>query len=254
MKKVLITGVAGEVGFPLCENLLDLGVDVFGIDIPQERTSERIDMIGRNALFHFTPNKIEEVDWNTMEQTDVIYHFAQTYPASNRFSELKELIASHQRNIKNIVSFAEVNHTKVILLSTIEVYGNTYQQITDDTKPSPTSLYGTIMLAEENFLSEYSRVGDLDYVILRVPFVKKIAHPIEEHCRNIDRTEQEKVSNQNMEFINGHTIEVQDLLHVLIAAGTTNNVKGIVPVPGQTTDNPSYSIKSTKFAELSVHL
>ncbi|WP_257349162.1 NAD-dependent epimerase/dehydratase family protein [Pseudalkalibacillus decolorationis] len=253
MKKVLITGVAGEVGYALCNELLELGIDVYGIDTPKDKHNERIDWIGRNALFHFIPKPIEKVNWSTMEPVDVVYHFAQTYPSSNRLSDLKMVIAKHRKNSEKIASYAVHHNARVILLSTIEVYGMSHKRITDTTKANPASLFGEVLMTEENLLTEHMNANGSNYLIVRVPSIEGLEHPLEINYGKIDQSEQAGVYKRNREFNQNSSLNVKDLLKLLITAGNASDVTGVVPVPGKEAVTATYIVDSDKYKELLNH-
>ncbi|WP_349410244.1 NAD(P)-dependent oxidoreductase [Pseudalkalibacillus sp. SCS-8] len=187
MKRVLITGVAGEVGMILANAFIDKGIDVYGVDHVNRETHEGLDLIGRNALFHFNNQSISEIDWSAEDPVDVIFHLAQSVPTSPRISEIKKSVSQSLSNMKRLVAFAAESGAKVVIISSTDVFGPI---LTDygkkDLEPAPRSLYGTLMLAEETFLKRNAKKDNVPYHIVRLPCLMGSNHPISDKCHAID--------------------------------------------------------------------
>ncbi|WP_221563815.1 NAD(P)-dependent oxidoreductase [Alkalihalobacillus sp. TS-13] len=206
MKNTLITGVAGELGMLLCNEFLNDEIDVYGIDHLDREGHVGLDLIGRNALFHFYNLPIQEVDWDDIEQPRTIFHLAQTSPKTNQLSELKTILQNQQQNMRKVIQYAAEQNSKIILISTTDVYGNSRPPFQADRTPQPNSLYGTLMLTEETYLTETAEVFDVDYHIMRIPMVNGCRNSIEERCFAVDKLEKAGVSDQNREISNTFTI------------------------------------------------
>ncbi|MCF6409215.1 NAD-dependent epimerase/dehydratase family protein [Pseudalkalibacillus salsuginis] len=206
MKNILITGAAGELGILLCNEFINREMDVYGIDHAERDGHIGLDLIGRNAFFHFYNQSIEEVDWEEFEHIDSIFHLAQTFPETNELSELKSVIQQHQRNMKKVAQFAAEQNSRIILVSTMDVYGNEDEPTQADRSPKPANLYGTLMLTEETFLSEAAEHHEVIYHIMRIPNVSGCSNPIMEGCYTIDKLEKAGEMDHNREISNNFTI------------------------------------------------
>ncbi|WP_408010696.1 NAD-dependent epimerase/dehydratase family protein [Pseudalkalibacillus sp. A8] len=206
MKNILITGVAGELGILLCNEFINKEIDVYGIDHIDRDGHIGLDFIGRNAFFHFYNKSIEEVDWEEFEKVGFIFHLAQNFPKTNELSEVKSVIQNHQRNMKQVVQYAAEQNSKIILVSTMDVYGNEDEPFLTERVPSPANLYGTLMLTEETLLSQAADHYEVEYQIMRIPKILGCSNPIMERCYTIDKLEKGGDSDQTREFSNNFTI------------------------------------------------
>ncbi|WP_100404880.1 NAD-dependent epimerase/dehydratase family protein [Bacillus solitudinis] len=175
MKKVMVTGGLGFIGFHLCQRLLEEGIEVIAIDeMPVDRCHEQEEMqmrLGRNALFQLIENKLEDIDLsNILRNIDVVFHLAAQTKYDGKWPRLAEMI---ENNVKVTTKLIEAcsNKTRIIFASTIEVYGERPGSITERTPTNPTSPYGITKLASEIILEKEAKKKEINYIILRLPTV-----------------------------------------------------------------------------------
>ncbi|MCF6136829.1 NAD-dependent epimerase/dehydratase family protein [Pseudalkalibacillus berkeleyi] len=213
MTNVLITGGAGEVGLTLTKEFIKEGIDVYGIDDINREEHEELAYLGRNALYHFTNKSITCVDFTQFEPVDVIFHLGQRSPSTNKYSDLRTTFKNQKKNTELIVNFASTCGATVVLVSTLDVYG---EQLADPNPnieiPLPRSLYGSYMLSEETFLVSSATANDVKYCILRIPPIDGFNNLIEKRCQGIDEIEKAGVSSQCRELINGQSISKKKLV------------------------------------------
>lgn len=207
MTNVLITGGAGEIGLTLTKEFIKEGIDVYGIDDINREDKEELSYLGRNALYHFTNESITYVDFTQFEPVDVIFHLGQRSPSTNKYSDLRTTFKNQKKNTEHVVEFASTCGAKVVLVSSLDVYG---EQLADPDPnieiPLPRSLYGSYMLSEESFLVSSATANDVEYCILRIPPIDGFNNIIEKRCQRIDESEKAGVSSQSRELINGQCI------------------------------------------------
>lgn len=169
LKKVLITGVMGFIGFHLCQRLLNDCIEVIGIDsmegiYDQKIFEEKWMFIGRNANFHFYEESLEQLPLKKLlNDVDVVYHLASTRDEGHELETVKQ---KNEEIAKKLVESCREN-SRLIFPSTIEVYGKQTGEITEKTPTNPISSYGIAKLAEESvILREKANV-----IILRLPTV-----------------------------------------------------------------------------------
>ncbi len=231
MKSVLITGAAGEVGLLLTKSFINEGIDVYGIDHVDRDHCEELAFLGRNALFHFDNHSLAQVDWNDYEPVDVIFHLAHQIPTGDGLAKLKETLNKNRQNMKNIVDYAAKSGAKVVLVSTTEVCGGNQSedQLTDQS-PSPKSLYGFFMLAEESFLQKAAADSAISYHILRSPRLSGSSHPIEKRCHAIDESEKAGISTHSRELNNGQTLLKETFVEVCMEILNGTREEQIIPL------------------------
>ncbi|WP_017726901.1 NAD-dependent epimerase/dehydratase family protein [Halalkalibacterium ligniniphilum] len=176
MQKAVITGALGFIGFHLCEHLVQEGVEVIAIDDTrgphtQEVYEEKQLRIGRNALFTFVNQRVEDCNLTKLlKGADVIFHLAAATKSDSKWPYLPEVIKTNVHVTKTLLH-ACVPPARFIYASTVEVYGDRVGLITERTPTNPSSSYGVTKLASEEIVKNEARKKGLDYIILRLPTV-----------------------------------------------------------------------------------
>ncbi|WP_088103545.1 NAD-dependent epimerase/dehydratase family protein [Halalkalibacter urbisdiaboli] len=232
MKKVVVTGGMGFIGFHLCKRLLEEGIEVIAIDeMPSERREQQEEMhlrIGRNALFQLINKKIEDVDnlHAMLSDVDVVFHLAAKTKYDSKWTRLAEVI---EQNVKVTQTLLNACHakTRFIYASTIEVYGARPGLISERTPTNPTSPYGITKLASESIIKEKNN-KKVPYMILRLPTVygpwqrddmtyQRIMEGVEKELITYDRTTLDLVY-------------VEDVVDAFILAATTDKKNEIIQI------------------------
>lgn len=178
-KKVLITGVAGFIGYHLAKRLMQGGVEVFGIDSMNGYYStqikhDRIELLKRSPNFGFSAVNI--CQRNDLEglfaanQFDMVIHLAAQ--AGVRYS----LDAPHKYAESNLIGFVNVIEacrqngvSKFLFASSSSVYGNrsdgpfSENALTDE----PESLYAATKKANELLAFSYAKQFGIQTIGLR---------------------------------------------------------------------------------------
>ncbi len=179
MSKVLVTGVAGFIGFSLCKRLLNLNDDVLGIDNLNDYydvnlKNDRLKLLESKKNFSFTKMDIREKDAIDSifanEKFDIVVNLAAQ--AGVRFS----LENPHAYIDSNIVGFLNIlegcRHNGVkhlVFASSSSVYGaNTNMPFSvHQNVDHPMSLYGATKKANELMAHSYSSLYGLPCTGLR---------------------------------------------------------------------------------------
>ena len=178
MKKVLVTGAAGFIGFSICNKLLELGLDVCGLDNLNEYYDPRIkyarlEILAKKGM-PFSKIDLADVQkvkklFNSFKPTIVINLAAQ---AGVRYS----LENPHAYINSNIVGFLNIlenckNHSveHLIYASSSSVYGlnKTFPFAETDNVDHPVSLYAASKKSNEAMAHSYSHIFKLPCTGLR---------------------------------------------------------------------------------------
>ena len=120
IEKILVTGSSGTIGTALCEALIEKGYEVGGIDIKQNKWSEKVDKITaisdiRDKNFF---SKLPRSDF------DMIIHLAANARVYNLVVDPR-LARDNFEILFNILEFSRLNNVnRFIFASSREVYGN----------------------------------------------------------------------------------------------------------------------------------
>lgn len=176
MKKVVVTGALGFIGFSLCQRLLERGLEVIGIDgIVDDRLQDLYDekllWLGRNSSFHFINKKIEELDLNTIfKDVDVVYHLAAATSTKRNWGVLRSTIEDNVGVTGKIIS-ACTNKIKIIYTSSTQVYGVRTGEITEKTPLNPITPYSLTKMAAEALIKTQGKKLEVPYCIFRLPTI-----------------------------------------------------------------------------------
>jgi UDP-glucuronate 4-epimerase len=178
-RKVLITGVAGFIGYHLAKRLLEVGVEVFGIDsmngyYSTQIKQDRIELLKRSPNFGFSAVNI--CQRNDLEglfaanKFDIVIHLAAQ--AGVRYS----LDAPHKYAESNLIGYVNVieacrqqSISKFLFASSSSVYGNRSDGpfSEDGCTDEPESLYAATKKANELMAYAYSKQFGIQTIGLR---------------------------------------------------------------------------------------
>ncbi|MBN8207211.1 NAD(P)-dependent oxidoreductase [Bacillus sp. NTK071] len=177
MKKVMITGALGFIGFHLTELLLNQGIKVVAIDgrVDPARTSEyKLKEMSflRNSNYKQVDSLLQDASLETeVEGCDTVFHLASPY-GQKRASQMI------QEGISNTKKVLEVCEGKVLVyLSSIEVFGKRYGNITERTPINPVTSDGRVKAQEEAILATTNR--NTTVKTIRVPLVYGPWQPVD---------------------------------------------------------------------------
>lgn len=220
MKKVLVTGVLGFIGFSLCRELLNKGYEVIGVDeIVGSSTrimEEKLNWIGRNSRFQFINSKVEKVQFNQYaDSIDVVYHFADMSHSVTKKEKECSIIVSSMELTKRVLSFCNKN-IRFIYLSSSSI--NTEEIETN----SDCSLhqYRKIKVANETLIRQMSRQNGFPFIIFRLPAIYGPWQRTDMtyHCLMLSKMIKKKVKIIK-DFETEDVLYIDDIVNPLIVAG-----------------------------------
>ncbi|MGM8365181.1 SDR family NAD(P)-dependent oxidoreductase [Virgibacillus sp. W0181] len=157
MKKALVLGATGGIGYALVRELVERGVEVVAFS----RGKEKLYALYQNEskVYIFSGDALVEKDvLEAADGVDVIFH-AVSFP----YQEWKD---KHPLCIEIIVRAAEIQRTKIALVDNIYAYGKQSKiEVTEDTKKEPHTKKGKIRLAMENKLKR----SNVPWLIVHMP-------------------------------------------------------------------------------------
>ena len=176
MKTALVTGAAGFLGSHLCDELLEKGYNVIGIDNFFRGKKENLPV---NSNFKFYEIDLVNEDISKIvidENPDIVFHYAAINGTEYFYDIPTKVFNDNIEITKNVLSsIKNSNVKKVVYTSTSEVYG--------DNPPLPTpenhmiqlnifsdrDSYASSKAIGEFYVKYYCLEYEMDYLILR-PF------------------------------------------------------------------------------------
>lgn len=169
--RVLITGITGFVGSHLAEHYLaHSNYEIYGL-IRNRSSLENIDEIKSKINLVVgdvtDAHSIEKVIH--IAEPDIIHHLAAQSFVPVSWSQPIETF--HSNIIGSLNLFEAVKNFNsdctVQIASTSEIYGGSYEIITEETLPEPSSPYGVSKLAMDRLACHYAKAYGLKIVVTR---------------------------------------------------------------------------------------
>ncbi|MCX8014978.1 MAG: GDP-mannose 4,6-dehydratase [candidate division WOR-3 bacterium] len=165
MKNILITGIEGFVGTHLSAYLKNQGYQVSGIyfQTPQQKLGQLFKADIRD--YPTILNIIKKI------KADGIFHLAAQSSVAQSEKNIKDTFSINIEGTLNILEAVRNLDlkTRIIFISSCEVYGNQKVRLAEKSATKPISFYAVTKLCAENICQYYERRYGLDIVILR-PF------------------------------------------------------------------------------------
>jgi UDP-glucose 4-epimerase len=176
MRKALVTGGLGFIGYHLCEKLLNEGIEVIAVDNCEKANKKSIQeemllSIGRNANFKYMNKRFGNVvSSSLLEGLDCVFHLASPF-ITRSWNNFAHIIYSHLAETKALTAACKSKNIPLVYTSSIEVYGPRFGIVTEKASMSPISKLGILKTAVEALLHEEVRRNEKGLCILRLPTV-----------------------------------------------------------------------------------
>ncbi len=179
MKKILITGCAGFIGFHLSKNFLEKKFQIIGIDSLNNYYSKDLKLKRLKILKSFKNFHFKKIDLKNFEKVssflknkkvDQIFHLAAQ--PGVRVSYLKPFNTLRQNisTFSNIIEIARIKKVKkFVYASSSSVYGDTkiFPFKENDKDNKPISVYGSTKLSNEILALSYAKNFKIKCIGLR---------------------------------------------------------------------------------------
>lgn len=157
--KILITGASGFIGKKLIASIKNSKIVAINHKNNQKFDSsivvENISITDKKII-----KKIEK------HNPDIIIHLASLTGVAKCEKNHKKAFDTNVYGTFNVIQGCLKTKTKLIFLSSREVYGESNYKKTENSRLSPKNIYGFTKLCAEQIISSHGKMG-LDYVILR---------------------------------------------------------------------------------------
>ena len=161
MKKVLITGSSGFIGFHVTKKILNNKIKVIGIDnhnnyYSPKLKSKRLKFLKKLKNFKFykadIKNKNQLLSIFKKENPSYVIHLAAQAGVRYSFEKPQAYVSSNIEGTNNILEcMAKCKVSKIIFASSSSVYGNQKSlPIKETNQTSPLNFYGLTKLMNES--------------------------------------------------------------------------------------------------------
>ena len=234
MKKILIIGGAGFIGHNLALKLSEKNYQVEIIDglnvnnlhslnettnkdnifLYKAITENRLKLIKeKNIKFSLLDarNYIELSQNISKSSPDVIVHLAAVSHANKSNKNPHNTFDHSLRTLENALDSSRSKKTHFIYFSSSMIYGNfDGRNVSEEDKPNPIGIYGTLKLCGELIVKSYNQIFDLPYTIIRPSALYG------ERCisRRVGQIFIESALNRSKILINGDGEEKLDFTYI----------------------------------------
>ena len=136
-EKILITGCSGFIGSNMCNYLLQKDYSVVGIDNFLTGNKKNMNSFINNKRFQFIEHDICD-KLNIKTKIDSILHFASTASPADYLKYPIKTLKIGSLGTENVLNFALINKSKVLVASTSEIYGDPLEH------PQRESYFGNV--------------------------------------------------------------------------------------------------------------
>jgi nucleoside-diphosphate-sugar epimerase len=173
--RILVTGAAGFIASHLCEKLVSLGHEVFGVDnfndyynpILKEMNAKDLETKG---VFIFRVDLNDDLSKVFEKPYDYVYHLA-AQPGISSDTTLEEYVQNNIYATQNLLEAAFLKYNSNIKsfvnIATSSVYG-IEATVDERIPPQPVSFYGSTKLAAEQLVLGQQRLGKLNACSIRL--------------------------------------------------------------------------------------
>jgi UDP-glucose 4-epimerase len=165
--KILVTGAAGFIGSHLVDYLINHGLLVYGVDdlsggylrnVNKKSDFTQLDLRDRN--------KVEK--YICQVKPDLIYHLAaDATEGRSHFTPLECTDRNYLAYLNLLVPAIKNCLKKIIITSSMSVYGSQTPPFTEDILTKPEDIYGIAKAAIEQATKVLATVHGFEYVIIR---------------------------------------------------------------------------------------
>ncbi|WP_059103973.1 NAD-dependent epimerase/dehydratase family protein [Shouchella shacheensis] len=160
MRKAIVIGGLGFIGFHVCQGLLEEGYEVVAVDpFVEERREEQEELemrLGRNAFFTHLQKSVVESE---LDGADAHIYLAPPLEEREEKAVLDSFFKLSEKG------------TTIVFASTTAVYKRGVQEITEESPIAPEGVYGRGKLALEKSIQAHAATNEATAVILRLPTV-----------------------------------------------------------------------------------
>lgn len=215
-KKILITGISGFVGSNLAARLKELGAEVYGISKSMKsRNILKVDILDYERLNKFIKER----------KIDTCFHLAAESLVETGQKDPYNTFKTNIEGALNVLESARKNKVeKIIVASTVHVYGNNKLPYLEEYTPRPSRPYETSKTCIDLIAQSYANSFNLPVV---VPRFVNIYGPHDLHFeRLIPRTIKAVLEDKSPKMWGGEAIRdylfIDDALEAYISLAKMN--------------------------------
>ncbi len=232
-QKILVTGSAGFIGSHLYDRLFDAGHEVYGVDdlsggflrnVSQKKYFTKLDLRDRSKTAAFI-NKLKP---------EVIFHLAaDATEGRSQFTPFSAVDRNLGAYMNLLVPAIKNGMKKMILTSSMSVYGAQQVPFDEKMEPLPEDIYGISKAAMEKTTMVMANVYGFKYVIIRPHNVYGPRQNLSDPYRNVVGIFINRLLQGKNFYLYGDGLQkrafshIDDVVPAMIKAGFNKHVEGL---------------------------
>jgi UDP-glucose 4-epimerase len=165
--KVLVTGAAGFMGSHLVDGLIGLNHEVYGVDDLSGGFLENVNPKSRFEQIDLR-NKAKAAKYISEIKPEIIFHLAaDATEGRSQFTPISATERNYLAYLNILVPAIRSGVKKVVLTSSMSVYGKQKPPFSENMEKKPEDMYGVAKAAMESATQILSDVHGFKYVIIR---------------------------------------------------------------------------------------
>ncbi|MBI4812187.1 NAD-dependent epimerase/dehydratase family protein [Candidatus Falkowbacteria bacterium] len=166
-KRILVTGAAGFIGCHLVDHLIDRGFNVFGVDDLSGGFLRNVNKRSKFTKLDLRDKKKVDV-YIKKVKPDLIYHLAaDATEGRSQFTPIECTERNYFAYLNLLIPAVKNGLKKIVVTSSMAVYGNQKAPFSEDMLPRPEDIYGISKAAMEAATEVLASVHGFEYVIVR---------------------------------------------------------------------------------------
>ena len=162
MKKAIVTGATGFLGFVLTKELIQNGIYVYALCRKDSKRLSRLDGLEKVKIIEADFSKIEDV--KGLSEADIFYHLAWEGERNSFEEQYKNVDIS----ISCLRLAAKLSCKRFVCTGSQAEYGNTSELITEETPLKPTTAYGACKVAAYYLTADLAKRLGIEHTWVRV--------------------------------------------------------------------------------------
>jgi UDP-glucose 4-epimerase len=183
--KITVTGSLGFIGSHIVDGLIEEGFEVHGIDNLSGGSLENSNPLCNDHIVDLN-NRIEMEYLCDEVKADVLYHLAaDATEGRSQFTPTSAIENNLNAYLNILMPFLNNGGKKVVLFSSMSVYGKGTPPFGEDMERKPVDVYGQAKRAMEEITEILAEVHGFEYVIIRPHNVYGERQRLDDPYRNV---------------------------------------------------------------------